>query len=156
MSFVNVHDGSAHTLKPPTLPVLAQTFDMVFAQYVRHPEAKNLAPDGAPCRGDTAGLLGRYPVTASGFHLIGKETERGWDQSEDISTLLPSLMRYQDSGVAGEQLRQRLLQIPLDVLERETGLSRHTVLRSRRGQRVHPRSLERLRIAARTVPALEG
>jgi excinuclease ABC subunit A len=31
----------------------------------------------------------RYPVTATGFHFIGKETERGWEQSEDISTLLP-------------------------------------------------------------------
>jgi hypothetical protein len=30
----------------------------------------------------------RYPVTATAFHLIGKETERGWEQSEDISTLI--------------------------------------------------------------------
>jgi len=51
-------------------------------------------------------------VTASKFHLIGKETERGWEQSEDISTLLPSLVRYQNGSIAGERLRQRLLQIP--------------------------------------------
>jgi hypothetical protein len=77
-------------------------------------EYKSLAPDGTPCSAETAGLLGRYPVTASGFHLIGKETERGWERAEDISTLLPSLVRYhQDRGVAGERLRQRLLQIPL-------------------------------------------
>ena len=144
MSYVNIHDGGKYTLEPPTLPVLAQTFDMVFAQYVRHPESKSLAPDGTACTSDTCGLLARYPVTASGFHLIGKETERGWEQSEDISTLLPSLTRYQDGSVAGEQLRQRLLRIPLDVLERETGLSRHTILRARRGQVVHPRSVELL------------
>jgi hypothetical protein len=101
-------------------------------------------PDGTPCNSDTSGPLGRYPVTASGFHLIGKETERGWEQSEDVSTLLPSLLRYQRSCVAGEQLKQRLLRIPLDVLERETGLSRHTILRACRGHQVHPRSLERL------------
>jgi hypothetical protein len=115
----------------------AQTFDMAFAQYIRHPESKSLAPDGTRCNGDTCGLLGRYPVTASGFHLIGKETERGWEQSEEISTLLPSLMRYQGDGVAGEQLRQGLLQIPLCVLERETGMSRQTTLRVRSGKRVH-------------------
>jgi hypothetical protein len=69
-----------------------------------------------PCKGDTCGLLALYPVTASSFHFIGKETERGCEQSEDISTLLPSLMRYQECGVAGEQLRQRLLQVPIDVL----------------------------------------
>ena len=155
MTYVNLHDGSKHTLKPPTLPVFAQTFGMAFAQYIRHPESKSLAPDGTRCNSDTCGLLGRYPVTASGFHLIGKETERGWEQSEDISTLLPSLMRYQNRCVAGEQLKQRLLRLPLDVLERETGLSRHTILRARRGHQVHPRSLERLRMAARTVPAVE-
>ena len=125
---------------------------MAFAQYIRHPESKSLAPYRTPCKGDTCGLLGRYPVTASGFHLIGKETERGWEQSEDISTLLPSLMRYQTSGVAGEQLRTRLLHIPLDVLERETGLSRHTILRARMRKRVHPRSWRLLKIAVSQMP----
>ena len=121
---------------------------MVFSQYHRHPEYKSLAQDGTPCKADTAGLLERYPVTASGFHLIGKETERGWEQAEDVSTLLPSLVRYQISGIAGDQLRERLRQIPLAVLERETGLSRHTILRARQGKRVHPRSLQFLRSAA--------
>jgi hypothetical protein len=141
MTYVNIHDGSTHTLMPPTLPVLAQTFEMIFAQYVRHPESKSLAPDGTSCKGDTSGLLGRYPVIASGLHLIGKETERGWEQSEDLSTLLPSLIRYQITNVAGEQLRRRLQRIPLDVLERETGLSRHSIIRVRKGKRVHPRTV---------------
>lgn len=152
MPYVNIHDGSTHALHPPTLPVLVQTFGMVFAQYVRHRESKSVAPDGTLCNGDTCGLLGRNRVTASGFRLIGKETERGWEQSEDISTLLPSLMRYQNDCTAGEQLRERLRRIPLDVLERETGLSRHTILRARRGKQVQPRSLGLLKIAVRNVP----
>jgi len=74
-------------------------------------------------RPDTAGLLKRYPVTATSIHLIGKETERGWEQNDDISTLMPSLVRYgSDTGVADEQLRKRLLEIPLAFLEFETGL----------------------------------
>jgi hypothetical protein len=144
MPYINIHDGSTHTLKPPTLPVLAQTFGMAFAQYIRHPESKSLAPDGTPCMGDTCGLLARHPVTASRFYLIGKETERGWEQSEDISTVLPSLVRYQTGSVAGERLRQRLMKIPLDTLERETGLSRHSIVRVRKGKRVHLRTLELL------------
>ena len=152
MPYINIHDGSTHTLHPPTLLVLAQTFEMVFSQYIRHPEYKSLAPDGTPCKADSHGLLKRYPVTASGFHLIGKETERGWEQAEDISTLLPSLQRYQNRVVASEHLRERLRQIPLAVLESETALSRHTILRARRGERVHPRCLQRLRIAVRKVP----
>ena len=50
----------------------------------------------------------RYPVTATSFHLIGKETERSWEQGDDISTLMPSLVRFgSDTGVADEQLRKR-------------------------------------------------
>jgi len=149
MSFINIHDGNTHRLNDATLLVVPQTFEMVFAQYNRHPEYKSLAPDGTPCTAESRGLLKRYPVTASGFHLIGKETERGWEQADDISTLLPSLLRYQNSGVVGEQMRQRLLHISLDVLERETGLSRHTILRARQGKQIQARSLELLTRAAR-------
>jgi hypothetical protein len=96
-------------------------------------------------------LLKRYPVRATGFHLIGKETERGWEQAEDIRTLLPSLVHYQDrSGGIVKTLRQRLQQMSVRTLQSETGLSRHTILRARRGERVRTRSLRRLRIATGT------
>lgn len=152
MQHINIHDGTTHTLDAPTRPILVQTFEMVFQQYHRHPESKSFAPDRTPCKADSTGLLKRYPVTATGFHLIGKETERGWEQSDDISTLMPSLVRYGvNSGMADERLRKRLLQIPLAFLERETGLSRHTILRARRGQHVHPRSLWLLRKAGLSI-----
>jgi len=144
MSYVNIYDGKVHTLRPPTLLAVPHTFDLMFAQYWQHPEFKSLAPDGNPCKGDTRGLLKRCPVTAWGVRLIGKETERGWEQDDDISTLLPSLLRYESDSVAGERLRQRLLQIPLDVLERETGLSRHSIVRVRAGKKVHPQTLKLL------------
>ena len=153
MPHINIHDGTTHILDNPTLPFLIQTFEMVFNQYHRHPESKSLAPDGSRCKPDTEGLLKRYPVTATGFHLIGKETERGWEQTDDISTLMPSLVRYgANSGIADERLRQRLLKIPLAFLERETGLSRHTILRARRGQSVHTRSVRLLKDVLRKVP----
>jgi hypothetical protein len=150
---INIHDGTTHTLDKPKLPILVQTFEMVFHQYHRHPESKSAAPDGSACKADSAGWLKRYPVTATRFHLIGKETERGWEQSDDISTLMPSLVRYGlNGGIADERLRQRLLQIPLAFLESKTGLSRHTIVRARRGQLVHPRSLGLLKTAVRKVP----
>jgi hypothetical protein len=145
MSYINIHDGTTHTLDPPTLLAMPQTFGTIFSQYVKHPEYKSLAPDGNPCEGDTHGLLQRYPVTASEFILIGKETERGWEQAEDISTLLPSLKRYERNTCAvGQLLRERLKPVSLDVLQKETGLSRNTILRARRGERVHARSLHTL------------
>ena len=124
----------------------------LISSHFRHPESKSLAPDGTRCNEDTCGLLGRYPVTASGLHLIGQETERGWEQSEDISTILPSLLRYGREGTsAGELLSRRLRQIPLAALQRETGLSRHTIVRARRGERVHPKSVLALRMATTWV-----
>ena len=63
--------------------------------------------------------------------LIGKETERGWEQAEDVSTLLPSLVHYPDkSGEVVKTLRQCLNQMSLTSLQKETGLSRHTILRA--------------------------
>ena len=148
MQYVNIHDGTTHTLEPPSLLALPQTFEMVFSQYLHHPEYKSLAPDGAMCKAESRGLLKRYPVMASGFHLIGKETERGWEQAEDISTLLPSLVRYaQVAGTTTQILQQYLQGRSLDTLEKETGLSRHTILRSRRGEAVRLRSFQRLKIA---------
>jgi hypothetical protein len=81
MPYINMRDGKTHTLNPPTIPVIAQTFETVLSQYVRHPEYKSLAPDGKPCKADSYGLLRRYPVTVTEFNLIGKETERGWEQA---------------------------------------------------------------------------
>jgi hypothetical protein len=152
MSYINIHDGTTNTLDPPTLMAMPQTFGTIFSQYVKRSEYKSLAPDGNPCDGNTHGLLRRYPVTASEYHLIGKETERGWEQAEDISTLLPSLKRYElNSGTADQILRERLRGKSLNALRKKTGLSRNTILRARRGQRVHARSLQRLRIGARTL-----
>lgn len=156
MSYVNIHDGTIHSLEAPTIPLLPQTFDMVFAQYVRHSESKSLAPDGTPCNGDTCGLLARYPVTASGFRLIGKETERGWEQDDDISTLLPSLVRYNEAAaITRIRLQEKLRTMSLNALEAATGVSRHTLVRARRGERVHAISLKCLRNAAATVPVRE-
>jgi|ERR1700722_7506398 len=153
MPHLNIHDGTTHTLDNPTLPLSVRSFEMVFRQYHRHPEAKSFGLDGTPCKGESAGLLKRYPVTATGFHLIGKETERGWEQNDDISTLMPSLVRYGlNSGIADQRVRNRLIEIPLAFLEHETGLSRHTIVRARRGQPVHARSLKLLKMAVLRVP----
>jgi hypothetical protein len=155
MPYVNIYDGQIHTINPPTLLALPHTFELMFAQYWRHPEFKSLAPDGSPCKGDTRGLLKRCPVTAAGLHFIGKETERGWEQDDDISTLLPSLVRYDNSGaIAGTRLQDKLLRVSIDTLQVKTGLSRNTILRARRGQRIHTRSallLARAIVGRRTV-----
>jgi hypothetical protein len=73
------------------------------------------------------------------------------EQSEDITTLLPSVVHYEQPGKTdGIGLQKRLRDTPLDVLEAATGLSRHTLVRARKGKRLHPRSLAILGRAALT------
>jgi hypothetical protein len=149
MTYINIHDGGTYSLKPSTMLALPQTFEMVFAQYHRHPEFKSLGPDGEMCKADTDGLLMRYPIKAMRLHLIGKETERGWGQADDISTLLPSLVHYHDTSAgAVKTLEKTLKRTSLRTLQRRTGLSRHTILRARRGQKLRASSLQMI---SRTV-----
>ena len=46
MRYINIHDATLHSLDPPSLLALPQTFEMIFSQYHRHPEYKTLGPDG--------------------------------------------------------------------------------------------------------------
>jgi hypothetical protein len=72
----------------------------VVSQYRRHPLAESLAPDGSACKPDTRGLLRRTPVTAAGFRYIGKETDRRWEQGEDISMLESEVLEYRPNETA--------------------------------------------------------
>jgi hypothetical protein len=153
MRFVDVYTGTTHRLNPPTLFALPQTFEMKFGQYCKHPEHKSLAPDGNACVSETAGLLKRYPVIATEFGLMGKETERGWEHSEDISTLMPTLKHYGGNhNSADVPLQTHLKQIPLAILQDQTGLSRHTIVRARRGQPIHNKSLRLLKTVVHKIP----
>jgi hypothetical protein len=120
-------------------------FDMVFAQYHRHPEFKSLGSDGQHCKADTLGLLKRYPVKASSLHLIGKETVRAWGQAEDVSTLLPSLVHYDDArNETSKHLQTILRRTSLNTLRKQTGLSKNTIRRARRGLALRRKSLQAL------------
>jgi len=149
MRYINIHDATLHTLDPPSLLALPQTFEMIFSQYHRHPEYKTLGPDGKTCQADTQGLLNRSPVTATRFRFIGKKPNAAGSRLGIISTLLPSLKRYeQKTGTATQLMRERLQKMSLNALQKETGLSRNTILRARRGQRVRPRSFRLVHAAA--------
>ncbi len=50
-----------------------KTYRTVLAEYRQHPEPKAAAPDGQPCRPDTAGWLARRTLHAHTVHHIGKE-----------------------------------------------------------------------------------
>jgi len=63
------------------------TYAHMIEDYVRHPEAKSLGPDGQPCTEETRGLLQRGHITAGHLRYVDKETYSMWSQSDDLSVL---------------------------------------------------------------------
>jgi hypothetical protein len=58
----------------PPRRVGVKTYRDVLNAYRTHPEAKNLGPDGHPCKRTTKGYLSRRPVHALSITHIGNET----------------------------------------------------------------------------------
>ena len=159
LSFVNVHDGKPYKLGQHgrRLPYEAEskTYADVVSQYRWHPEAKSLAPDGSACSPHTAGLLRRTPVTADGFRYIGKETDRRWEQGEDLSVLDPHLLEYHPNETArlvtDPVLRQVARRVSIRALAKGAGVSDKTVKAVRKGQRLRKSTIGKLTKALRAV-----
>ena len=56
-------------------------------EFQEHPEAKSLAPDSTQCQANTGGLLQRAHVIAGEFRYVGKETDRKWEEGDDMTVL---------------------------------------------------------------------
>jgi hypothetical protein len=67
-------------------------------EYQRHPEAKSLTPDGTACRAETTGLLKRAHVIAGDIRYVGKETDRKWEEGDEISILQFAPNEYGQNG----------------------------------------------------------
>ena len=63
------------------------TYGHMIEEYIRHPEAKSLVPDGTSCMAETRGLLQRAHITVGRIRYIDKETSSMWAQSDDLSVL---------------------------------------------------------------------
>jgi hypothetical protein len=63
--------GRRDPAEPHTIKV--KTYGEVITSYWNHEEAKSLAPDGAPCRADTRGLLRRRRIKLVQLLHLGKE-----------------------------------------------------------------------------------
>jgi hypothetical protein len=148
---INVRDGKRYRLAAEQTSNLdkfiPQTFGYVLRLYLRHPEAKSLAPDGTECATDTRGLLKRSSIIAGQLRFVGKETDRRWTEGEDPSLITFAPVEYLPSGkvAADMDLRMRVAGVGVRELMRRTGFSQHTIEAIRHGQTVRRRTLERMR-----------
>jgi hypothetical protein len=154
--WVNVHDGKSHGLARPgkrmSYEADPKTYGEVVSQYPLHPEAKSMAPDGSdPCSVRTRGLLRRTPVTADGFRFIGKETDRRWEQGEDISMLDPFTLEYHPNETAKlvtDPIVQRDARlVSIRALAKKSGVSDRTVRAARKGHRLRKSTINKLKSA---------
>ena len=130
---VNIHDERSpvyelaneydhHRALPKNLFTLLES-------YQSHPEAKSLGPDGNPCDSKTLGLLQRAHIDANWPPIyIGKESDRHWEEGEDLSLLEFKAIQYKRKGnaVADDKQLARMLKVPKREFMRR-GINQHTL-----------------------------
>lgn len=107
---------------------MAKNFFMLLDAYKNHPEAKTVASDGSPCKYDTRGLLQRAHITANWPPVyIGKESDKRWEEGEDLSLLEFKAIEYRRKGddVADDEQLARIAKIPKREFMRR-GVNQHT------------------------------
>lgn len=150
---INLHDGQSYAMEMiPRVKqdkVVPESLRIMLRLYLRRPESKSLAPDGSPCAAATEGLLKRTSIVAGEIVPVGKETDRRWEDGEDIEMLDSKVREYRASGgmaVADQVLREKIGK-RIRPLMRATKLSQHTIEAIRDGKPVRRRTLERLQAA---------
>jgi hypothetical protein len=135
---VNVHDGKKYKMVNCSENadishnvVFPSQFARLIIEYQEHPEAKSLAPDGTPCQPNTSGLLQRAHVVAGEIRYVGKETDRKWEEGDDISILEFAATEYGRSArvIASEEIKNKILEIGINKCARESGFHRANFVR---------------------------
>lgn len=106
-----------------------KNFFMLLDSYQHHPEAKSLGPNGKPCESDTRGLLQRAHIVANWPPIyIGKESDKHWEEGEDLSLLEFKTIEYKRKGyaIAPDEQLEKIARIPKREFMR-TGINQHTL-----------------------------
>jgi hypothetical protein len=130
---INIHDRDSHVYELTNdyefTKALPKNFFMLLDCYQSHPESKSLAPDGRKCESTTRGLLQRAHIVANTpFIYIGKESDRHWEEGDDMSLLDFKTLEYRRKGnaVADKQQLAEILKIPKREFMRH-GINQHTL-----------------------------
>jgi len=130
---INIHDPQSPlyelTNEYDGRRAVPKNFFMLLDSYQNHPEAKSLGPDGKPCESETRGLLQRAHIAANWPPVyIGKESDKHWEEGDDLSLLEFKTVEYKRKGFAvatAEQLAQ-IAKIPKREFMRR-GINQHTL-----------------------------
>jgi hypothetical protein len=130
---INIHDPQSRiyelTDEYDGRRAVPKNFFMLLESYQNHPEAKSLGPDGQPCEFDTRGLLKRAHIVANWPPIyIGKESDKHWEEGEDLSLLDFKTIEYRRKGnaVATDEQLARIVKVPKREFMRR-GINQHTL-----------------------------
>jgi hypothetical protein len=130
---INIHDHQSRvyelTDEYDGRRAVPKNFFMLLESYQNHPEAKSLGPDGKPCEFNTRGLLQRAHVVANWPPIyIGKESDKHWEEGQDLSLLVFKTIEYRRKGnaVATDEQLARIATIPKREFIRR-GINQHTL-----------------------------
>ena len=150
---VNVHSGKKYKMlnckkangNIPYNVAFPSQFAHLLIRYQQHPESKSVAPDGTPCKADTTGLLKRAHVIAGEIRYVGKETDRKWEEGDDISLLdlrTTEFVRVK-KVIATVDVRADIKNIGINECARKSGFDRKNFVRKLvRGQSVKRNSYD--------------
>jgi hypothetical protein len=124
--------------------VFPSQFARLLIEYQEHPEAKSLAPDGGPCEADTSGLLQRPHVIGGEFRYVGKETDRKWEEGDDISVLEFKTTEYGrvKTITADPTIADKIRVIGIRKTMALTKMSQHTIEKLIHGEAVKRNTYE--------------
>jgi hypothetical protein len=130
---INIHDRDSRVYQLTDdyelTKALPKNFFMLLGSYQHHPESKSLGPDGCKCEPTTRGQLQRAHVIAnSPFIYIGKESDRHWEEGDDLSLLDFKAVQYKKKGnavVDPSQLAEIIKIAKREFMRR--GINQHTL-----------------------------
>jgi hypothetical protein len=154
---INIHDPKSRvyelTDEYDGRRAVPMNFFTLLESYQHHAEAKSLGPNGEACKSDTRGLLKRAPITAN-FPLIyiGKESDKHWEEGEDLSLVEFKTTEYKRKGYAiatDEQLARIAMLSKREFMRR--GINQHTLEKICRKVSVRAKSLAKCLSAVETL-----
>jgi len=119
-------------------------------RYPLHPESKSLGSDGTPCGSCTRGLLQRAHIIAGRHRRIGKESDRRWEEGDELESLSYAPIEFKPRGTeqkrgelarASESLIRKINKIGIRKLVR-VGFGRRILEKIRRREAINNSTLQ--------------
>jgi hypothetical protein len=91
----------------------------------------NLAPNGTACQPEITGLLKRAHLIADDIRYVGKETDRKWEEGEDMSVLEFAATEYGRTGkvLASQEVKDEIGRIGINKCACESRFDRKNFIR---------------------------